>query len=481
MKNGISTIKEIIKKDDINFHRKKVIKKGISNRNFIKKSFIIFMLIISYIYPNKSDKNIIPLQHQQIPATTGIRGDEKATIGTTELSELPLGMPLEQYHESVLPEIKSFENNISLSQEEFYEFRKINSENKLLEENPNFKESLNPDITVVLTMYNQAHCIYKGLRSIQNQSIKNIEIIIVDDCSEDNSTDLIKEYQKEDPRIILITHDTNESRMKARVDGIRKARGKYITLVDGDDALIHKDILKHLLYIAQKGKLDVVEFKGSGYQNGRPVNVVYNYYGNNFSNIIHQPELRTKFIKKKYNNNYCVSNTVIWAKLIKNDVFQKVLEYMGTEYADEYSNENEDALMAMAVFHVAKSYYISKELGYYNSYDEKKNYFPKTKIGKCKVNNIIKKFALFKFYKFMVDKHSNEEQEKISVLDFMYRQDNRPILQNNNFNDKHYQILFYIFDKMLSWNCWNQRQRDYIIQQKNLVIKRKNNINLEKV
>ena len=55
-------------------------------------------------------------------------------------------------------------------------------------------------------MYNQAHCIYKGLRSVQNQSIKNIEIIIVDDCSLDNSIELIKEYQKEDPRIILISH-----------------------------------------------------------------------------------------------------------------------------------------------------------------------------------------------------------------------------------------------------------------------------------
>ena len=58
-------------------------------------------------------------------------------------------------------------------------------------------------------MYNQAHCIYKGLRSVQNQSLKNIEIIIIDDCSEDNSTDVIKEYQKEDPRIILIIHDAN--------------------------------------------------------------------------------------------------------------------------------------------------------------------------------------------------------------------------------------------------------------------------------
>ena len=59
-------------------------------------------------------------------------------------------------------------------------------------------------------MYNQAHHIHKGLRSVQNQSLKNIEIIIVDDCSLDNSTEVIKEYQKEEPRIILISHDTNK-------------------------------------------------------------------------------------------------------------------------------------------------------------------------------------------------------------------------------------------------------------------------------
>ena len=112
-------------------------------------------------------------------------------------------IPLERYQAGVLPDIKSYENNISLNQEIFYEFRKINSENKLLEENPNFKESPNPDVSVILTMYNQAHCIHKELRSFQNQSIKNIEIIIVVDCSEDNSIDVIREYQKEDPRIIL--------------------------------------------------------------------------------------------------------------------------------------------------------------------------------------------------------------------------------------------------------------------------------------
>ena len=53
-----------------------------------------------------------------------------------------------------------------------------------------------PDVSIIMTMYNQAHCIHKGIRSVQNQSLKNIEIIIIDDCSQDNGTDIIKEFQK---------------------------------------------------------------------------------------------------------------------------------------------------------------------------------------------------------------------------------------------------------------------------------------------
>ena len=183
-------------------------------------------------------------------------------------------MPLEQYQASVFPEILAFEKNLNLTIKIFDEFRKINSENKLIEEKPKFKRSINPDITVIFTMYNQAHCIHKGLRSVQNQSLKNIEIIIVDDCSLDNSTEVIKEYQKEDPRIILISHDTNKGEICSRTDGIRKAKGRYITIIDGDDALIHKDILKNSLFIIQKAKLDVVEFPARQYKRGRFIQII---------------------------------------------------------------------------------------------------------------------------------------------------------------------------------------------------------------
>ena len=186
---------------------------------------------------------------------------------------------------TILSEIISFENKINISLNEIKEFRDINSNNELIEK-INFEKCSYPDVSIIMTMYNQAHCIHKGIRSVQNQSIKNIEIIIVDDCSQDNGTDIIKEFQKKDERIILISHDMNEGEIKSRTDGIRKAKGKYITIIDGDDALIHKNILKNCLFIAQKGNLDVVEFNDIDYDKGKFGNKFNNYNEKNLTEAI---------------------------------------------------------------------------------------------------------------------------------------------------------------------------------------------------
>ena len=60
-------------------------------------------------------------------------------------------------------------NKITL--EEIYSFRELNCEKKFIEPNPNFKKSENPILTVIISTHNQAHCIHKCIRSIQNQSI----------------------------------------------------------------------------------------------------------------------------------------------------------------------------------------------------------------------------------------------------------------------------------------------------------------------
>ena len=373
----------------------------------------------------------------------------------------------------ILEELISFENSLNLNEEVFNEFRRINSENKLIEENPNFKRSKNPDVSVLMIIHNQAYYLHKGLRSIQNQSLKNIEIIIIDDCSEDNSIDLIKNYQKEDERIILISHDTNEGKIKSRSDGVRIAKGKYIALIDGDDALIHKDIIKNSLYIAQKGNLDCVQFLINYYRYGKFEEIVTEFNFTNNSYIITQPELSNKYFGSYRDLKYLLRNRNIYSKFIKNELFQKMLDFIGPEYTDDYINIAEDTIMAVALYHLANSFYCMRESGYFYSYGEE-NRVIKNNNRKCKPNDKLKDFSTFKYIKFLVDKSSNNEKEKNNIYDELFFLGHTNYLRNDyKLEKRHYQILFFIYDKMLEWSELSKEKHDYIENLRNKTLEKK--------
>ena len=368
---------------------------------------------------------------------------------------------------SIFKEIVSFEKNLNLSLKIFDEYRKINCANKLIEENQKFKKSDNPDVSVIITIHNQANDIHKSLRSVQNQSIKNIEIIIVDDCSLDNSLDKIKEYQKEDERILVISHDSNEGTIKSRADGIRKAKGKYITILDGDDAFIHKDILNNCLYIAQKASLDIIEFGAGRYVNEKFKGIVYNYENEliNVKNIIYQPELRVKFFSKKGKYRYTLINRVIWGKFIKKNLFKELLNYIGSEYTNDYINLAEDTLMAVGIYHIAESYYVMKEIGYYYNSGEKKNFIILNNKKICRnVKDGINNFY-FSYLKFLVDKHNKTKNERRNTYKeyLLFISDK---LFDMNLKKRHYQIIFHVFNKLLEWNCLRQKDKKRIFEYK---------------
>ena len=355
--------------------------------------------------------------------------------------------------ESIFQEIVSFENHLNLSQQIFDEFRKINCDNKL-----------------IITIHNQANDIHKVLRSVQNQSIKNIEIIIIDDCSLDNSFKVIKEYQKMDERIILISHNKNEGTIKSRADGIRNATGKYITIIDGDDALIHKDILKNCLYITQKINIDVVEFRLGRYINEKFIDIIYDYNPINVEKIIYQPELRVKFFK------YELINRSICGKFIRNKLFKEILNYIGSEYLDDYIDYAEDCIMAVSIFHNAKSYYVMKEIGYYYNFDDKKQTI-KLKNKICCVNNEGINNFYFKYLKFLVDYHNKNKNEKRSVYYELLILPFHKIF-DMNLKKRHYQIIFYVLNKLLEWNCFRPKEKKLIIKYKNQVIEKEINCNI---
>ena len=380
---------------------------------------------------------------------------------------------------SIFKEIATFENSVNLSYQNFNEFRKINCDNKLIEGNQKFNKNENPEVSIIITIYNQAYDIHKSLRSVQNQSIKNIEIIIVDDCSLDNSLDIIKEYQKYDKRILLISHNSNEGTIKSRTDGIKKAKGKYITIIDGDDSLIHKDILKNCLYIAQKGNIDVVEFRGAFFLNGKFKGIVNDYNDINVENILYQPELRVKFFYKTGKYKLTLINRVIWGKFIKKNIFIELLNYIGSEYVNEYINYAEDCIMALGIYHIAKSYYVMKEIGYYYAFEKKKNSIKLNNNKVCKIMNDGINNFYFNYLKFMVDKHNKNKKEIRSAYNELLILKFEKILEMN-LKKRHYQIIFYVLDKFLEWDCFRQKEKRRINRYKNLAIEKskKDNITL---
>ena len=194
--------------------------------------------------------------------------------------------------QNIYKEIEEFEssNQVSFFYTFFVEneisriknFWKLNVQNELIdyEKIKNYKKRENPEVSVIITVYNQVNCFYKALRSVQNQSLKDLEIFIVDDCSSDNSIEIIESYQKIDNRIILLKHLYNYGKIKSRGDAIKLAKGKYILCIDGDDGLASRDILYKSFNIGKIGNLDIVEFKKAYF-----VNSFYKRIENNLDTI----------------------------------------------------------------------------------------------------------------------------------------------------------------------------------------------------
>lgn len=89
-------------------------------------------------------------------------------------------------------------------------------------------------ISIIIPVYNVSLFLEKCLNSVINQTFKNLQIILVDDGSTDNSGIICDNYSKKDSRIEVI-HQKNKGLSEARNTGLSLARGEYITFVDSDD------------------------------------------------------------------------------------------------------------------------------------------------------------------------------------------------------------------------------------------------------
>ena len=235
------------------------------------------------------------------------------------------------------------------------------------------------------------------MRSIQYQKFNDLEIILVDDCSSDNSIEKIKIFKKKDERIILIKNKKNKGTFISRNLGALYAKGKYIIIPDPDD-IISENILLLCYNYAEKYKYELIRFN----KNKKPFfSDIINEIGNK---EINQPELST-YIFYIY-NEITMTDFYIYNKFIKKDVYIKALNYLGNKNLNIYMIFNEDQVMNYILYRIAKSFYFIKTIGYRYIINKISITNATSKVSKLKI------YFLFLYLKYIFENSKNVKYEK---------------------------------------------------------------------
>ncbi|WP_144905660.1 glycosyltransferase family 2 protein [Halobellus captivus] len=117
-----------------------------------------------------------------------------------------------------------------------------------------------PTVSVVIPTYNRADAVQRTLDSVLEQSLEDIEAIVVDDASADETIDVVQSY--DDQRVTLLSHETNRGGSAARNTGIKEASGDYIAFVDSDDEWLPRKLERQVQTLERKGENWVAAYCG---------------------------------------------------------------------------------------------------------------------------------------------------------------------------------------------------------------------------
>ena len=343
-----------------------------------------------------------------------------------------------------------------------YKQLKINFDN-----NDDFIKRDKPKISLIMTIYNQENFVKYIYSSIQNQQLKDIEIIIIDDHSTDNSSKIINKFKEKDNRIIYIKNKINKGAFYSRNQGVLLSKGEYILIIDPDDLLLN-DILIKSYEIADYYNLDILQYyviKGSYKKNRIWEKNKYK------SGIIYTNEVKEVFF-------YSISRT-LWDKLIKKSVFIKGINFMNTEFQKEKYFVHSDDTIFWGIINSANSYGFLEQIGYFYNFENPNStvhhYFDPNFM------NIIfhSLFSTLKYY------YAQTEENQIEKNCVCYRFFDEKIYKFYfNLTDNLTKGFDYIIDVLNEYmNCsfFNSTQKMNIARFRNSIIKRKLKSKIKKI
>lgn len=214
----------------------------------------------------------------------------------------------------------------------------------------------NPKISIVLPVWNGEGFLNETLLSIQNQDFKDIEIIIVDDHSTDNSVDLIKYLMKTEPRISFYQNEENKGALYTKSRGVLLSKGKYIMIIDDDDKYLQREAFTTLYTEAEKYDLDIVKFRM------RQSTTIIKINPNSTkklepidSPIIYQPELSD--FMYFYNNSQHIRRNggTLYNQMFRADLFKKVIKEIDDKYLNSLMKDHEDFLLFFLLTRMARN------------------------------------------------------------------------------------------------------------------------------
>ena len=205
-------------------------------------------------------------------------------------------------------------------------FRKLFDDNEKSIPNQN---SNKPFFSICIPVFNMEKYIKLSLLSVLNQSFRDFEIVIINDCSLDTSEKIIKIFQSKNSNIRLINHRKNLGVYKTRVDAIKNAKGIYIIFLDPDDMFSNQNLLNDLYEFNIIHHQDIIEFSLIIYEERYdklyyPLEHRRNHFHNFNEQIIFHPKLSNIlfFENEIYSDVIC---RCLWNKMIRKDVLFKTI------------------------------------------------------------------------------------------------------------------------------------------------------------
>ncbi|MEE3705473.1 glycosyltransferase [Campylobacter sp. CX2-8023-23] len=255
-------------------------------------------------------------------------------------------------------------------------------------------------ISIIIPVYNVEKYIRECLESCINQTLKDIEIIIVDDCGSDKSMDIAKEYAKKDGRVKIIKNRQNQGPFVSRNNAVLAANGEYLVFLDSDDFLDLKAC--EIAYNATKdGYYDIVTF-GS-------------YYWNDGASVFSELKPCSFDSGDEFGNWLFRSKNIswnIWGRLIKKDIYHANLDFlMGINSRLIMA---EDVLAMFIIYNNCKRLnFISNMLYYYR-------YNPSSSTNDKSIENMkscVRSFeiAIAKMREFALNNKCNKRWQKLYI------------------------------------------------------------------